>query len=105
MKATAIGAIKPKKAPPAPLNGVDTPTLLATIKAVAEQPALAKFQFRATSCVSGTHSRTTMYRFRGIGSEHHHIAPCEANGDHPAVLCSRNAGPTPVAWLLVALAA
>ena len=46
-----------------------------------------------------------MYRFRGIGSEHHHIAPYEANSDHPAVLCSRNAGPTPVEWLLVALAA
>lgn len=106
MKATSVGAIKPTKAPPAPLNGVDTPTLLATIKAVAEQPALAKFQFRATSqWVSGTHSRTTMYSFRGAGGEHHHIAPYEAHSDHPAVLCGRDTGPTPVEWLLVALAA
>lgn len=33
-----------KKAPPAPRNGVDTPTLFATINAVAGQPELAKFQ-------------------------------------------------------------
>ena len=36
-----------KKAPPPPRNGVDTPALFATIDAVAGQPALAKFQFRA----------------------------------------------------------
>jgi hypothetical protein len=36
-----------KKAPREPRNGVDTPTLLATINAVAGQPELAKFKFRA----------------------------------------------------------
>jgi hypothetical protein len=50
-----------KKAPPAPRNGVDTPKLFATIAAVADQPSLARFQFRAQSrWMSGTHSRTTM---------------------------------------------
>jgi len=40
------------------MNGVDTPTLLATIQAVGAQPELAKFQFRAKSeWIAGTHSR------------------------------------------------
>ena len=40
------------------MNGVDVPTLFATINAVGEQPELAKFQFRATNrWVRGTHSR------------------------------------------------
>jgi len=41
-----------------PLNGVDTPTLFATIDAVRDQPELARFKFRASSrWLSGTHSR------------------------------------------------
>ena len=43
-----------------PLNGVDVPTLFATINAVAEQPELAQFQFRATNeWIKGTHSRSS----------------------------------------------
>ena len=42
-----------------PLNGVDTPTLFATINAVKTQPELARFQFRATNrWLKGTHSRS-----------------------------------------------
>jgi len=44
-----------RKAPPVPRNGVDTPKLFATIGAVASQPALAQFRFRAQShWVGGT---------------------------------------------------
>ena len=32
-----------------PLNGVDTPTLFATINTVKGMPELAKFQFRASN--------------------------------------------------------
>jgi hypothetical protein len=42
---------------PRPLNGVDTPTLLATINTVKGAPALAAFQFRARNrWLEGTHS-------------------------------------------------
>ena len=42
------------------MNGVDVPTLFATINAVGEQPELAKFQFRASNrWVKGTHSRSS----------------------------------------------
>ena len=53
-----------------PLNGVDTPTLFATLDAVKASPELAKFQFRATNrWVSGTHNRTTIRGFYGAGQE------------------------------------
>jgi uncharacterized OsmC-like protein len=94
-----------KKAPPAPRNGVDTPALLATIGVVAGQPALAKFQFRGENqWLSGTHSRTTMASFFGAGAEQSHRAVHTADGDHPAVLCGADHGPTPVEWVLHALA-
>ena len=104
MPATMTAAKKTTRTPVA-LNGVDTPTLLATINVVGGQPDLAKFQFRATSrWVSGTHSQSTMHGFFGAGGEHQHVAAYKASGDHPTVLCGADAGPTPVEWLLHALA-
>ncbi len=101
---TSMTAKKTKRAPVA-MNGVDTPTLLATINAVGAQPELAKFQFRANSrWISGTHSQSTMHGYFGAGGEHQHIAPYKASGDHPAILCGSDIGPTPVEWLLHALA-
>lgn len=93
------------KAPRPPLNGVDTPTLLNTISFVAGHPELAKFQFRATNeWVEGTHSRSTMQGFFGAGGEQEHVKAYAADGDHPTVLCGEDRGPTPVEWLLHALA-
>jgi hypothetical protein len=68
-------------------NGVDTATLFATIDAVRSAPEAARFQFRAhNEWVSGTHNRGTIH-------------------DHPAVLVGRDNGPTPVEYVLHALAA
>lgn len=93
------------KAPRPPLNGVDTPTLLATINAVAGQPELAKFQFRADNeWISGTHSRSAIKSFHGAGGEQTRERSFFADGDHPSVLCGADNGPTPVEWLLHALA-
>jgi len=101
----AATAAKKTSRTPVPLNGVNTPTLLATINAVGSQPELAKFQFRAASrWISGTHSQSVMHGFSGAGGEHRHIAAYKADGDHPGVLCGADAGPTPVEWLLHALA-
>jgi uncharacterized OsmC-like protein len=99
------GAPQKAKRTPVPLNGVDTPTLLATIDAVGKQPQLAKFEFRAKSrWVNGTHSQTVMSGFYGAGGEHEHIKAYKADGDHPAVLCGADNGPTPVEWVLHAIA-
>ena len=98
-------AAKTSSRTPVPMNGVNTPTLLATINAVGGQPELANFQFRASSrWISGTHSQSVMHGFSGAGGELQHIAAYQADGDHPGVLCGADAGPTPVEWLLHALA-
>jgi uncharacterized OsmC-like protein len=95
-----------RKAPPAPRNGVDTPKLFATIGAVALQPTLAQFRFRAQSrWVGGTQSRTTIAGFYGVGAEMQHDAPFQASADHPKVLCGEDNAPAPVEWVLHALAA
>ena len=97
----------PKRArrTPEPRNGVDTPTLFATIGVVRDQPALAQFTFRASNrWMNGTHSRTTIERFSGAGAEHEHVATYQYDGDHPKVLVGADQGPTPVEFLLHALA-
>lgn len=98
---TATSKIRP------PLNGVDTPTLFATLDAVKANPELAKFQFRATNTwLSGTHNRGMIQGFYGAGQED--TTRTEAfvyDADHPAVLVGTGKGPTPVEFLLHAIAA
>ena len=89
-----------------PRNGVDVPTLFATIDAVKASPDIAKFQFRATNrWVSGTHNRSTIHGFYGAGQELTHAKENQFDADHPAVLVGTDQGPTPVEYLLHALAA
>ena len=91
---------------PVPRNGVDVPTLFATLDAVKGQRDLAKFQFRATNrWISGTHSRTTIAGFYGAGQEMAHAQTFTYDGDHPGVLVGKDNAPTPVEYLLHALAA
>ena len=91
---------------PAPLNGVDTPALFATIGAVKATPELARFQFRARNqWISGTHNRSTIETFSGAGGEQSHVAVFMYDADHPAVLVGKDHAPTPVEFLLHALAA
>lgn len=88
-----------------PRNGVDVPTLFATLDAVRSAPAAARFQFRATNqWVEGTHSHSTISDFFGVGEERAHSREFVFEADHPAVLVGRDNGPTPVEFLLHALA-
>ena len=87
-----------------PMNGVDTPTLFATINAVKEQPELAKFRFRASNrWVSGTHSVTAPERFDGAGGTHEHTHGFTFESDHPQVLVGTGKAPTPVEYLMYGL--
>ena len=87
-------------------NGVDTATLFATLDAVKAMPAAARFQFRAhNEWEQGTHSRTTISDFFGVGQERAHEREFVFDADHPAVLVGRDQGPTPVEFVLHALAA
>lgn len=86
-------------------NGVDVATLFATLDAVNGQRELAQFQFRARNrWVSGTHSQSTSQGFHGAGQEHEHERTFVFDADHPAVLTGKDNGPTPVEFVLYALA-
>ena len=91
----------------AALNGVDVPTLFATLDAVKSHPEIAQFQFRASNeWISGTHNRSTIQGFFGAGQEDSsRTQPFTYDADHPAVLVGNNNGPTPVEFLLHAIAA
>src|SRR6266540_6405469 len=87
-------------------NGVDTATLFATLDAVKGDPEIAKFQFRATNTwISGTHNRSTIHGFYGAKQEMTHQQAWTFDADHPAVLVGNDNGPTPVEYVLHALAA
>jgi uncharacterized OsmC-like protein len=87
-------------------NGVDTATLFATLDAVKGDTDIAQFRFRATNrWVSGTHNRSTIQGFYGAKQEMTHREPFVFEADHPPVLVGTDEGPTPVEYVLHALAA
>ena len=87
-------------------NGVDVATLFATLDAVKSQKEIAKFQFRASNTwVSGTHSRSQLSGFYGAMQEMQHKQVSTLDADHPAVLVGQDNGPTPIEFLLPAIAA
>jgi uncharacterized OsmC-like protein len=88
-----------------PRNGVDTPTLFATIDAVKQQPTLGRAQFRASNrWIQGTHSQTRLESWSGAGGEQRHVREFAYDADHPAVLCGKDEAITPIEFLLHALA-
>jgi uncharacterized OsmC-like protein len=88
-------------------NGVDVPTLFATLDVVKGSPELARFQFRASNeWISGTHNRSAIQGFYGAGQEDTtRKVPFTYDADHPEVLVGSNQAPTPVEFLLHAIAA
>jgi uncharacterized OsmC-like protein len=87
-------------------NGVDTQALFGALDAVKAMPAAAKFQFRARNkWISGTHSRSTIYDFFGLGEEQTHVEETSYEADHPKQLVATDEAPTPAEHLLHALAA
>ncbi len=103
---TSTTGTRPARNRPA-RNGVDVPTLFATLNAVKAQPDLAKFQFRAQNeWVRGTHNRSTIQGFFGPGQEDvTRTAPFTVESDHPAALVGTNKGASAIESLLHAIAA
>jgi len=80
--------------------------LFATLDAVKAQPEIAKFQFRASNTwVNGTHNRSTLSGFYGALQEMEHKHVTTVDADHPAVLVGDDNAPSPVEYLLHAIAA
>jgi len=87
-------------------NGINVTEYEETVSAVRNEPALAKFEFRATNTwENGGYNLTTIAGFYGAGEEH------GADGrrfsvaaDEPPVLLGTDRAPNPVEFLLHALA-
>lgn len=90
---------------PAVDNGVNVEALLSARQALTDAPEAAKFHWRA-SCqwIKGTHSRTTVSGFSGLGADHAHRQPYMIEADHPQVFASEDNGATPPEIVLAALA-
>jgi uncharacterized OsmC-like protein len=86
-------------------NGVNVEALLGARTALTEAPQAANFTWRA-SCEwrNGTHSRSTVEGFFGLGEEQKHKTSRTFEADHPEVFASEDNGITPVEYVLVGLA-
>ena len=86
-------------------NGVNVQALLDARAALTDAPEAAVFQWRAQSeWVAGTHTRTTVQAFSGLGAEQSHREAFVVETDHPEVFASEDHGMTPVEMVLAGLA-
>ncbi|MGD2128208.1 MAG: OsmC family protein [Lysobacterales bacterium] len=85
-------------------NGVNIEALLGAREALTAAPEAAQFQWRASSeWVNGTHTRSTVEKFFGLGEEQSHRRPFVHDTDHPEIFASEDNGSTPVEMVLVGL--
>lgn len=86
-------------------NGVNTEALLGARAALADMPAAGQFTWRAAcEWVDGTHSRSTIKGFFGLGEEQAHTKSFTIEADHPPQFAANDNGATPVEIVLSALA-
>ena len=86
-------------------NGVNVQALLQAREALRQAPEAAKFPWRATcKWQRGTHSRTSIDGFHGLGQENKHKTEFTFEADHPEVFASEDLGATPVELVLAGLA-
>jgi uncharacterized OsmC-like protein len=86
-------------------NGVNIEALRGARQALTDAPEAAKFVWRARcEWVMGTHSRSTITDFSGLGAQHAHRQAFSIDADHPQVFASEDNGATPPEIVLAALA-
>ena len=86
-------------------NGVNVEALLGARNALAETPEAGRFVWRATNeWVHGTHSRSSVRSYYGLGAEHKHKSEFDFEADHPLVFAAEDNAATPVEIVLVGLA-
>ena len=98
-------------------NGVNVAALLGAREALTATPEGAKFKWRAShTWVNGTHSRSVVSGFFGLGAEQKHKRDSTFDAeqkhkrdytfeaDHPEIFASEDEGVTPVEFVLVGLA-
>jgi uncharacterized OsmC-like protein len=87
-------------------NGFDMEALVGTVDAVKNEPALGRFEFRATNrWINGGENRSRIKEFYGAGAEDESRTEAfEFTNGEPPVLLGDNEGANPVEYLLHALA-
>ena len=86
-------------------NGVNVGALLDAREALSQAPEAAQFTWRAKcEWVKGTHSRSTVEGFFGLGEEQKHRSKYTLEADHPEVFASEDNAATPVEIVLASLA-
>jgi uncharacterized OsmC-like protein len=86
-------------------NGVNVQALLDARTALVDAPEGAQFTWRASNeWLRGTHSRSGINGFFGLGAEQSHRTSWSFEADHPEIFASEDNGVTPVEYVLVGLA-
>jgi uncharacterized OsmC-like protein len=86
-------------------NGVNVTALLGAREALEKAPDAAQFKWRAAcEWVNGTHSRSVIGNFFGLGAEQCRDKTFAVEADHPQVFASEDNAPTPVELVLSGLA-
>ena len=86
-------------------NGVNVAALLEARDVLTGAPEAAQFQWRATcTWIRGTHSRSAVEGFFGLGQEQKHRTEFTFEADHPEIFASEDHSATPVELVLAGLA-
>jgi uncharacterized OsmC-like protein len=86
-------------------NGVNVEALHGARAALTEAPPAAAFKWRAQNeWGNGTHSRSTVEKFFGLGEEQAHTQAFVLDTDHPAQFAAGDNGITPIEMMLAGLA-
>ena len=86
-------------------NGVNVDALFAAQAALKDAPEAAKFTWRSTvEWINGTHSRSTIESFYGLGAEQKHKQKFTFDADHPELFAAEDNSATPVEIVLAGLA-
>jgi len=86
-------------------NGVNVAALLGAREALTATPEAAQFKWRA-SCTwqDGTHSKSSVEKYFGLGEEQSHRTEYKFDADHPEIFAAEDNGVTPGEFVLVGLA-
>jgi uncharacterized OsmC-like protein len=86
-------------------NGVNVEHLLGARNALVETPEAGHFKWRVTNhWLHGTHSKSSVEGYFGLGAEHDHKSTYRFESDHPLVFAAEDNAATPVEIVLVGLA-
>ncbi|MHC4473672.1 MAG: OsmC family protein [Planctomycetota bacterium] len=86
------------------VNGVPVDQLVSTMRAIRQDPSIAKFVFRAENrWQDGGHNRATVNEYHGALEDRGRDGPFELDMDEPPILLSQDRGANPVEYLLAGL--